>query len=213
MANTDLLQTFSKDELIELIGLYSKNWLAMDGVWFQSVERKFGMEEAMFHDVEIWKRFTVTEARRIKAFLKLGEHPGLEGLAKALRLRFYGNINDDEIRLVYEDGRSFLCEGDEFPDPGLRTPAAEQPASREAAETPHSSPAARRLIYTMVDCRVQTARAKKGMEFHPCKPVGEVEYSGFAREIDDRISCRCISCYPEITDQTCCCKWEFWIAD
>lgn len=27
----------------------------MDGVWFQSVERKYGMDEAMHHDREAWR--------------------------------------------------------------------------------------------------------------------------------------------------------------
>ena len=174
--DSKVLETLSREELVELLGIYSKNWLAMDGFWFQSVERKLGMEEAMFHDVEIWKRFTVTEAKRIKAFLKLEEHPGLEGLAKALQLRFYGSINDDVIEFT------------------------------EDSETGRRS-----LVYTMVDCRVQTARSRKGLEFHPCKPVGVEEYAGFARTIDERIQCRCVSCYPEITDASCCCRWEFWI--
>lgn len=29
----------------------------MDGVWFQSVERKYGMDEAMHHDREAWESF------------------------------------------------------------------------------------------------------------------------------------------------------------
>ena len=164
------LAALSKEQLIALIDIYSKNWLAMDGVWFQSVERKLGMEEAMFHDVEIWKRFTVIEAKRIKEFLQLPEHPGLDGLEQALQYRFYANINRDEI----------LREGEA-------------------------------LIYRSVDCRVQRARERKGMEFHPCKPVGEVEYAGFARTIDARIQCECLSCYPERNDDTCCCSWRFWL--
>ena len=36
----------------------------------------------------------------------------------------------------------------------------------------------------MVTCRVQDARSQKGMELHPCKSVGEIEYAGFARTID-----------------------------
>lgn len=74
MNNREILSAFSKDELIELIEIYSKNWLAMDGVWFQSVERKLGMDEAMYHDAEAWKRFTVIEAKRIKEFLKLPDN-------------------------------------------------------------------------------------------------------------------------------------------
>ena len=34
------LEKMERSELIQLIEIYSKNWLAMDGVWFQSVERK-----------------------------------------------------------------------------------------------------------------------------------------------------------------------------
>ena len=164
------LESLSRDQLLELLSIYSKNWLAMDGVWFQSVERKFGMDEAMYHDCEAWKVYTVTEARRIKAFLGLPERPGLEGLAKALQLRFYAHINKQDF-VFGEDGRT--------------------------------------LTYHMVDCFVQTARKRKGMEFHPCKSVGVIEYSGFARTIDDRIACQCISCYPEMTDESCCCAWKF----
>ena len=162
------LSQYSKEELIELITLYSKNWLAMDGVWFQSVERELGMDAAMQHDAEAWRRFTVIEAKRIKEFLKLPEHAGLEGLAKALQLRFYAHINRDDIEIV---GNT--------------------------------------LTYTAIDCRVQTARKRKGMALHPCKSVGLIEYTGFAQTIDDRFTCECVSCYPVITDASCCCKWLF----
>lgn len=166
------LTKYTREELIELIGIYSKNWLAMDGVWFQSVERRLGMDEAMYHDAEAWKRFTVIEARRIKEFLKLSERPGLEGLAAALKLRFYANLNNDRIEL---DGNA--------------------------------------LIYICVECRVQRARQRKGMPLHPCKSVGIIEYAGFAKTIDERISCECVSCYPDIIDAGCCCKWRFTLAE
>lgn len=168
MKNDEILSKYTKEQLIELIEIYSKNWLALDGVWFQSIEKKRGMDEAMYHDAEAWKRFTVIEAKRIKEFLKLPEQAGLEGLAQALRLRFYANLNEDKIEI----------NGNE-------------------------------LIYTMVKCRVQTARERKGMPFHPCKSVGIIEYSEFVRTIDSRIACEALSCFPDITDDTCCCKWKF----
>jgi len=172
MKNEEILSKYTKEQLIELIEIYSKNWLALDGVWFQSIEKKLGMDEAMYHDAEAWKRFTVIEAKRIKEFLKLPEQAGLEGLAQALRLRFYANLNEDKIEI----------NGNE-------------------------------LIYTMVKCRVQTARERKGMPFHPCKSVGIIEYSEFARTIDSRISCEALSCFPDITDDSCCCKWKFTLND
>lgn len=170
MNNYNTLNKYSKDELIELIELYSKNWLALDGVWFQSVESKDGMDEAMYHDMEAWKRFTVIEAKRIKKFLGLNQHAGTEGLAQALKLRFYANLNLDAIT---KDDTT--------------------------------------LIYRMEECRVQTARQRKGMCFHPCKSVGIIEYSEFAKVIDERFECECLSCYPDVTDSTCCCAWKFTI--
>ena len=167
----EYLQSLTTEELIRLIEDYSKNWLAMDGVWFQSVERKHGMDEAMYHDSEAWKRFTVIEAKRIKRFLNMPEHPGLKGLASALQLRFYANLNEADILI-------------------------------EDEET---------LVYRTKECRVQQARARKQLPYHPCKSVGEIEYAGFARTIDDRITCECISCFPEVTDPTCCCAWRFRI--
>ena len=94
MANNEFLSSFSKEELIRLIGAYSRNWLAMDGAWFQAAERDYGMDAAMELDRAAWRVFTVAEARRIKSFLKLPEQAGLEGLEKALSLRFYENINE-----------------------------------------------------------------------------------------------------------------------
>lgn len=168
MKNYEILNTLSKEDLIQLIEIYSKNWLALDGVWFQSVERKFGIDEAMHHDMEAWKLFTIIEAKRIKEFLNLPEQAGLEGLAKALSLRFYANINKDEIT---------ICNNT--------------------------------LTYRAIECRVQNARQRKNMDFHPCKSVGIIEYSGFAKTIDNRISCECLSCYPDINDNSCCCSWLF----
>ena len=172
MSHNKALDNLTREQLVELLEIYAKNWLAADGIWFQSVEKRWGMEEAMYHDVEIWKKFTVVEALKLKKFLHLPERAGLEGLAKALSLRFYANINDDEIRI---EGNT--------------------------------------LFYRMVDCRVQTARKRKGMDFHPCKTVGIVEYGEFARTIDDRITCECVSFFPNITDETCCCSWKFTLEE
>ena len=47
------LKKLSKEQLIELAEIYSKNWLACDGLWFQAVERRHGMDGAMDCDKEI----------------------------------------------------------------------------------------------------------------------------------------------------------------
>ena len=71
------LETLTKEQLIELAEIYSTNWQACDGLWFQAVEKRQGMDGAMECDKEIWRSFTVTEAKRIKEFLGLPERAGL----------------------------------------------------------------------------------------------------------------------------------------
>lgn len=65
------------------------------------------------------------------------------------------------------------------------------------------------LRFTMNDCRVQSARKRKGLPDFPCKEVGLVEYSTFAETIDPRIETRCVCCPPDDHPDTCYCEWEF----
>ena len=95
------LEHLTKDELMDLVNVYSKNWLALDGLWFQSIEAEQGMDAAMRHDVDVWRVYTAIEARRLKQFLKLPERPGLEGLRRAMDLRFNAHHNRHEF--VMED--------------------------------------------------------------------------------------------------------------
>ncbi len=67
----------------------------------------------------------------------------------------------------------------------------------------------RRAVLVMRDCRVQSARNRKGLPDFPCKPVGLVEYAGFARAVDPRIATRCIACPPDDRPDDMWCAWEF----
>jgi hypothetical protein len=64
-------------------------------------------------------------------------------------------------------------------------------------------------VFRMKTCRVQEARRRQGLADFPCKPVGLIEYSGFARTIDDRIETRCLSCPPDPKPDEAWCVWEF----
>ena len=164
------LEKLSKEELIEIIEDEAKNWLAHDGLWFQAVERHFGIETAIKLDEEAWKDFTVIEANRIKKRLNLPEDGGLDALEQALNFRMYRRINNQVI---------------ERPDNNT-------------------------LILKMIDCRVQQARERKNMTFFPCKSVGLIEYSYFAKTIDKRIKTEVIKCPPDdIKDVDFYCAWKF----
>lgn len=67
----------------------------------------------------------------------------------------------------------------------------------------------RKAIFRMRDCRVQSARKRKGLPDFPCKTVGLVEYAGFARAVDPRIQTRCIACPPDDHPEEFWCAWEF----
>jgi hypothetical protein len=67
----------------------------------------------------------------------------------------------------------------------------------------------RHAVFRMVDCRVQSARRRRGLPDFPCKSVGLVEYEGFARTIDSRIKTRCRHCPPDIHPANSWCEWEF----
>jgi len=72
-----------------------------------------------------------------------------------------------------------------------------------------SEVAADRLVFRMRNCRVQEARERQGLAPFPCKSIGIVEYSGFARTIDPRIETRCLTCPPDPKLENAWCAWEF----
>jgi hypothetical protein len=100
--NEELLK-FSKEELINYIEDISKNWLAIDGTWFQAVEKKYGMQEAIDLDTASWNIFTVVEANRIKQRFNIPENGGIPALIKALKFRVYANINKQEVVEISEN--------------------------------------------------------------------------------------------------------------
>ena len=64
------------------------------------------------------------------------------------------------------------------------------------------------MTFRMIECRVQKTRRQKNLPDFPCKQVGIVEFSQFAKTIDPRIKTRCIS-YPPDKETNFYCAWEF----
>lgn len=67
------------------------------------------------------------------------------------------------------------------------------------------------LVFRMNECRVQSARKRKGLEDYPCKSGGLVEYTYFARAIDARIKTECLGCPPDPHPDEWFCAWRFTI--
>lgn len=163
------LAEMPREKLMGLIETLGFNWLANDGIWFQSVEFSSGMDDAKRCNDTCWTRFAPFEAWSIKRFLELPENPGLEGLEKALMFRMYSRINTQSI----------------------------------VKESPNT------ISFQMNECRVQSARKRKGLPDYPCKSAGLVEYKTFARGIDKRIKTECIGCPPDAHPDEWYCAWRF----
>ncbi|MGD9489837.1 MAG: DUF6125 family protein [Calditrichaceae bacterium] len=164
----ELIQNLSRDELLKLIEVYAKNWLAHDGCWFLAAEEKYDLDTAMELDTKSWERFAVSEARRIMKAFDIPQNGGLKALEKAFQYRLYAAINQQKIEWVDD----------------------------------HT------IIFRMIECRVQKTRRQKKLPDFPCKSVGIVEFSQFAKTVDPRIKTRCIACPPDKADHYYC-AWEF----
>lgn len=69
------------------------------------------------------------------------------------------------------------------------------------------------VILRMVDCRVQSARRQKNLPDFPCKEVGIIEYTEFAKAIDPRFRCECIACPPDAGERDYYCAWKFTLEE
>ncbi len=65
------------------------------------------------------------------------------------------------------------------------------------------------FIFRMNECRVQSARKRRGLDDYPCKSGGMVEYPTFAAAIDSRITTECVGCPPDEHPEEWYCSWKF----
>lgn len=96
------LQSLSREDLIKLVGIHAKNWLAHDGCWFLACEERYGLETAIELDTRAWENFSPVEAKRIMETFGIPKHGGLEALARALEYRLYAAINRQSSERVDE---------------------------------------------------------------------------------------------------------------
>ncbi|MFX1539630.1 MAG: DUF6125 family protein [Promethearchaeota archaeon] len=169
MVKQVVFEELTRKELLKIIDMFAKNWLAIDGTWFLAAEQKFDIDTAIELDTESWRRFSPVEAKRIMKEIGIKPNSGLAGLKQALQYRVYARLNTYSMEEIDNT----------------------------------------RFIFRMEQCRVQDTRKRKGLLDFPCKSVGLVEYTEFARTIDPRIETRCIGCPPDPHPDEWWCAWEF----
>jgi len=111
------LEDLSKETLIKLVKMYSKNWQTLDGLWFRNVENKYGLEAAVELDLKMWEEQSKAEARRIKEALYI-THGGIANVLKALSFMSWQLTTplfdlDEEThgRIVFHYSRCSVQEG------------------------------------------------------------------------------------------------------
>jgi len=67
------------------------------------------------------------------------------------------------------------------------------------------------FVFQMDDCRVQSARKRKGLNDYPCKSAGIIEYTEFAKAIDSKIKTECVCCPPDEHLNNHYCVWKFYV--
>ncbi|OGU59880.1 MAG: hypothetical protein A2V66_05110 [Ignavibacteria bacterium RBG_13_36_8] len=94
------IEKLSCEDLLKLIQVYAKNWLAHDGCWFLAAEEKYDLQTAIELDKKSWEKFAVTEARRIMNGFNIPQSGGLKALEKAFQYRLYTAINKQQIEWI-----------------------------------------------------------------------------------------------------------------
>lgn len=94
------LADLDRETLVGILEDFAKNWLAHDGLWFQAVEQRDGLDAAIKLDEQAWAKFSEIEAKRIMARHGISHGSGLEGLRRALGFRLYAVLNTQKIANV-----------------------------------------------------------------------------------------------------------------
>lgn len=100
LSNVEEYGKLTKEQLMELAGMFGRFALTLDGLWFLGVEKIKDTGEAIAMDEDVWRQFGKSEARMLKRFLSLDKVTSLEDICRIYLLTpVFGNLGGKaEIR-------------------------------------------------------------------------------------------------------------------
>ena len=113
------LENLPRETLIKLVEVLYRNYMGVDGRWFQAVENEYGTDVATRFDEDVWAKHSVTEARRLKKALNITEG-GLAGVLKALNFGMFQLLHFAPMEIEETDSQKVTVTYTQCPVQALR---------------------------------------------------------------------------------------------
>jgi hypothetical protein len=101
-----LMELSSQDKLIDLLLVQMRNLWAVDGLYFLSIEEKFGTEHATNIDRHVWEIMGKLEARRLRELLEI-KRSDLPAVLNALRCTSWA-LDLEHKELIIEPAKAIF---------------------------------------------------------------------------------------------------------
>jgi len=89
---------FSHNTLVELLKLYPRFYMALDGFWYLAIKEKFSNKEALALDLAVWKRVAKYELPRITKLLNI-QGDDIGSLIKCIQISPWFRVTKSKIEL------------------------------------------------------------------------------------------------------------------
>ncbi len=93
------LEDFSSETLRELLRLYSKLYMGLDGFWYLIVMEKFGNDAALDCDIKVWERAGMYEMKNVTQKMNIQGNDAA-AFMKALQLSPWYSTLKSQIEIV-----------------------------------------------------------------------------------------------------------------
>jgi hypothetical protein len=81
----EALAKMPKEQLLDYFFLQIRNLWRVDGLYFLSIEKRFGTEAAAEIDADVWEAMAQIEAKSLQKMFKVSETPNIPTIIKLLR--------------------------------------------------------------------------------------------------------------------------------
>ena len=79
------LKSITSEKLLDYFFLQIRNLWRVDGLYFLSIEKKFGTEAATEIDAQVWENMATIEAKSLQRMFPISENPNVSEIMKLLK--------------------------------------------------------------------------------------------------------------------------------